>query len=145
MKIPDINLLIYGINEDAPKHRRARRWLRNALSGDGAVGIPWVVILGFLRITTHKAIMPKPLTIDLAIDLVDDWFSRPMTFAISPTPHHWSIVRRLVRESGVGGNLTTDAHLAALALEHDATLYSCDTDFSRFSRIKWIDPLADNL
>lgn len=122
MKIPDTNLLIYAINQDAPKHIQAKRWLEDTLSGEETVGIPWVVILGFVRITTHPNIMPKPLPIDSAIRLVDEWLNQPMTFPLVPTSRHWSILRQLVQEGGLGGNVTTDAHLAALPIEHDATL-----------------------
>ena len=141
MKLVDLNLLIYAVNRDAPQHAAARRWWENCLSGTDPIGLAWAVILGFLRITTHPRVMPHPMTSEQAIDVVDDWLCQPVVHVVSPTERHWDIFRQLVKPLGTAGNLTMDAHLAALAVEHGATLCSTDVDFSRFRMLQWTDPL----
>ena len=141
MKLVDLNLLIYAVNRDAPHHTAARRWWEDCLSGSEPIGLAWAVILGFLRITTHPRVMPHPMTSEQAIDVVDDWLCQPVVHVVSPTERHWDIFRQLVKPLGTAGNLTMDAHLAALAVEHGATLCSTDVDFSRFRMLQWTDPL----
>lgn len=142
MKIVDLNLLIYAVNTDAPLHPSARTWWEACLSQDEPVALAWVVILGFLRITTNGRIMPKPLTAEQSIELIDDWLAQPMVRVLSPTERHWQIYKQITASLGTAGNLTTDAHLAALAIEHGATLYSADNDFARFDLLMWVNPLA---
>lgn len=141
MKIVDINLLIYAINKDAPHHSKARKWLEDSLSSDEPFGFAWIVILGFLRIVTNGRIMPKPLLPEVAIDAVDDWLLQPPSVTIVPSLQHWSIFKELIMPLGVAANLTSDAHLAALAIEHGARLYSTDNDFSRFQSLRWTNPI----
>jgi hypothetical protein len=141
MKIVDLNLLIYAVNQDAPDHSKAKAWWENALSGIEAIGLPWVVILGFLRITTNPKIMPGPLTHAQAIELVDDWLLQEPVQIAYPTDRHWDILKSLVLFFGTAANLTTDAHIAALAIERGAVLYSSDADFSRFHQLTWVNPL----
>lgn len=142
MKIVDINLLIYAINRDAPHHKRAKAWLENALNGDEPVGLAWVVILGFLRIVTHPRIMPNPLPPETALELMDEWLAHPNVQVVLPTARHWAVFKELISPLGTAANLTSDAHLAALAVEHGAYLYSTDNDFSRFSKLRWASPMA---
>ena len=142
MKLLDLNLLIFAVNRDSASHRAARAWLEDVLSGDETVALPWVVILGFLRLTTNPRVVARPLTIEQAIGVVDGWLARPAVVALSPTDEHWPILRELLGGSGSAGNLTTDAHLAALAIEHGAELCSADGDFARFARLHWANPLA---
>ena len=141
MKLVDLNLLIYAVNRDAPHHGAARRWWEGCLSSGEPIALAWVVILGFIRITTNERIMPKPLSSDEAIGSVDSWLNQPNVRVVSPTERHWDIFRQIISPLGSAGNLTTDAHLAALAIEHGATLYSTDVDFSRFQMLQWINPL----
>lgn len=142
MILVDLNLLLYAVNEAANQHERARTWWEEALSGSETVALPWTVILGFLRITTNRRIMPRPLTAVQAMDLVQDWLDQPPVEPIQATQEHWTILRELLEELGTAGNLTSDAHLAALAVEHGARLYSTDNDFSRFANVRWVNPLA---
>lgn len=142
MKLLDLNLLLYAVNRDSAPHRRARAWLEGLLSGDEAVAIPWAVLLGFLRLTTNPRIMPKPLTPTQALAVVDGWLAVPGVTALNPGEEHWRILRALIEESGTAGNLTTDAHLAALAIEHGCDLCSADGDFARFPHLRWMNPLA---
>ena len=106
------------------------------------VALPWVVVLGFLRITTSHRIMPRPLTAEQALAIVDGWLEMPGVVLLNPGEEHWSILRELLAASGTAGNLTTDAHLAALAIEHGCELYSTDGDFARFGRLRWVNPIA---
>jgi toxin-antitoxin system PIN domain toxin len=142
MIIPDVNLLIYAVHAESPEHRRARRWLDALMTGDEPVGLPWVVILGFLRITTHARIMQSPWSIEAASGLVEQWLAQRVVTVIHPTDRHWSVLRGLLDTAGRGANLTTDAHLAAMCIERGATLHSADNDFARFRTLNWVNPLA---
>ena len=141
MKIVDINLLIYAINKDTPHHSKSRKWLEHSLSSDEPFGFAWIVILGFLRIVTNGRIMPRPLAPDVAIETVDDWLQQPPSTTIVPSQQHWSIFKEILMPLGTAANLTSDAHLAALAIEHGARLYSTDNDFSRFKSLRWTNPI----
>jgi len=142
VKLLDLNILMYAVNRDSPSHDRAKTWLEAVLAGDEAIAIPWVVLLGFLRLTTSHRIMPRPLTAAQAIAVVDGWLELPGLAALHPGEEHWPILRELLGASGTAGNLTTDAHLAALAIEHGCELCSTDGDFARFARLRCVNPLA---
>ncbi|MCP4750663.1 MAG: type II toxin-antitoxin system VapC family toxin [Proteobacteria bacterium] len=141
MKIVDLNVLIYAVNRDAPNHGRALEWFEASLSDTETVGLTWVVILGFLRITTNPRIMPRPLSIESAVELIEDWLQLDSIQIVEPTDRHWSILRQILLSHGTASNLTTDAHLAAIAIEKGATLYSCDNDYNRFPNLRWINPI----
>jgi toxin-antitoxin system PIN domain toxin len=142
VKAVDLNLLIYATNSDAPNHHRARKWWEGLIAGDESVGLAWVVLLGFLRLTTRPGLLPRPLSIAQATGMIDEWLEQPMTSVIVPGERHWVIVKSLLEPIGAAGNLTTDAHLAALAIERGATLCSADRDFARFEGLKYENPLA---
>jgi len=142
VKLLDLNLLICAVNRDSAPHRAARVWLEDVLSGAETVALPWAVILGFLRLTTNPRFVSRPLTPEQALGVVAGWLARPAVVALNPTDEHWPILRELLGASGSAGNLTTDAHLAALALEHGAELCSADGDFARFARLRWVNPLT---
>ena len=142
MKLIDLNLLLYATNSDSPVHSAARRWVEETLSGDQLVAIPWIVLLGFLRIATNPRIMEHALTPTQAMDIVSGWLSRPCVRVVHPGDQHWTVLRDLLIDSGTAGNLTTDAHLAALAIENGCELCSSDGDFARFKRLCWRNPLA---
>ena len=141
MKLLDLNLLLYAIDEGAPHHDRARPWLEETLSGTEQVGFAWIVLLGFLRISTNPVVFGRPLEPTEALDYLDGWLAQPVATTIQPTERHASHLRELLTPVGAAGNLTSDAHLAALAIEHGAELCSCDTDFARFPGLRWRDPL----
>ena len=141
MKVVDINLLIYAINKDTPHHSKAKMWLEASLSSDEPLGFAWVVILGFLRIITNNSIMPKALPSEIALELVDEWLDQQSSQIVVPTERHWLIFKELLMPLGTAANLTSDAHLAALAIEHGARLYSTDNDFSRFAALRWTNPI----
>jgi uncharacterized protein len=140
--VVDINLPIHAVNSAAPQHERARAWWERTLSGEETVGLPWAVLLGFLRITTHPRALPRPLRPEQAMDIIDSWFRQSVVQVIEPTARHWSIVKQLLGPLGTAGDLTSDAHLAALAIEHGALLYSTDRDFDQFEGLRWVNPLA---
>lgn len=141
MKLLDLNLLLYAIDEGAPLHSRARPWLEETLSSTEEVGFAWVALLGFLRISTNPAIYERPLEPAEALDYLDGWLAQPVATVVPPTERHASHLRELLASVGTAGNLTSDAHLAALAIEHGAELCSCDTDFACFPGLRWRDPL----
>lgn len=141
MTLVDANVLVYAVDSDSHHHRAARRWLEAALSGTAPVGFAWVVLLAFLRVTTRPGILRKPLPPERALAFVDEWLGQPSARAVVPGEGHWAVLRSLLRSTGTAGNLTSDAHLAALALEHGASVCSTDRDFERFPGIERIDPL----
>lgn len=141
MKVPDLNLLIYAVDQSAPSHTAALRWWNALLSGTETVAFSWTVLLGFLRLTTNPRIMETPLTAEHALDYIDRWLAHPVTTVIDPTPRHASVLRDLFAGVGTAGNLVSDAHLAALAIEHGAELCSADHDFGRFPGLQWVNPL----
>ncbi len=138
----DANLLIYAVDSDSPHHPEARRWLEHLLSSEEPVRFPWVALLAFLRITTRDGILARPLNPSEALEYVDSWLDQPYASAVGPGTNHWAVLRNLLRAVGTAANLTSDAHVAALALEHGATLHSTDNDFRRFPGIDYVNPLA---
>lgn len=141
MLLPDANLLIYAVNRAAPAHDPARAWLEQVLSGTTPVALPWLVILAFIRITTHPRIFANPLEPDAALEYVSGWMEQPHVSILHPGNRHWLILSRLLRRDGTAGNLTHDAHLAAIAIEHGCTLCSADFDFLRFDELDFLNPL----
>lgn len=141
MIIPDVNLLVYAYNSDAPEHRGARAWWEDTLSGREPVALPWVVLLGFVRIMTSKRIVMAPLAMAEAVGHVRSWLERPQASVIHPGPQHLDLIEDLAQRVRASGELTTDLHLAALAIEHQAELHSNDADFSRFPGLHWRNPL----
>jgi toxin-antitoxin system PIN domain toxin len=139
--IPDINLLVYAYNSDAPFHETARRWWEDALSGGEPVGLPWPVLHGYLRIMTHPRVLERPLAPADALRHLRQWTAVPACRIVEPGAEHLAILAALLEETGAAGSLTTDAVLAALAIEYQAELYSNDTDFARFSGLRLRNPL----
>ncbi len=135
MLLVDANVLIYAVNQDSREHAAARDWLRRALLGSEAVAFAWTVTLAFLRLSTHPAVFPRPLSVAQASDAVERWLESPSAVTVEPTRQHLSLLRGLLERAGTAGNLVGDAHLAALALEHGATVVSFDRDFVRFDGV----------
>ena len=144
MKLPDVNLLLYAYDSRSARHAPAREWLQQTLSGAETVAMTWIVLLAFIRLSTRPAVVERPLGVDAAIGLVESWLAQPCVTVVHPTERHVSLLRQLLLPLGTAGNLTSDAHLAALAIEHGALLCSCDSDFSRFTGLRWVDPLRDD-
>ena len=144
MKIVDLNILLYAVNSEAAQHDRARDWWERAINDqDVVIGLPWVVLLGFLRLATNPRVFPRPLSSDAAMAKLDTWLDRDNVRIVAEKDEHWATLKSLLASTGTAGNLTTDAHLAALALSHDAVLVSSDADFSRFTGLRVENPLRD--
>jgi toxin-antitoxin system PIN domain toxin len=141
VKLLDVNLFLYAVDETSPRYEPAHAWMQQTLSGSETVALSWTTLVGFVRLSTRAHLFEQPLDVGEALDLVDEWLARPCTTVVHPTERHAKVLRELLAPLGTAGNLTTDAHLAALAIEHGALLCSCDADFSRFPGLRWVDPL----
>jgi toxin-antitoxin system PIN domain toxin len=139
--IADVNLLVLAHNEAAPHHVRARAWWEDLLNERRPVGLAWAAALGFVRVVTHASVLVEPLHPREALARVRTWLAQPEVRVVEPGPRHLSILEDLFQATGVGGSLTTDTHLAALAIEHQAELHSNDADFGRFPGLRWTNPL----
>ncbi len=142
MIVPDLNLLVYTYNSDAPQHSAARRWWEASLSGATSVGLPWAVMMGYVRVMTSRAVLLEPLSPTEAVSDIREWLDQPQVQVLVPGPRHLDVFTGLVEATGTAGRLTTDLHLAALAIENQAELHSNDTDFGRFPGLRWRNPLA---
>lgn len=142
MKIVDANVLLYAVNSASRHHEPSRRWLDAALSGADTVGLAWVPLLAFVRLTTKEGLFPSPLRLEEAMGRVSDWLGAPGAVLLNPTPRHADVLAGLLDGVGAGGNLVNDGHLAALAVEHRGTIVSYDNDFGRFPGVTWQMPDA---
>ena len=141
MIVPDVNLLVYAYNDAAPLHESARRWWEGLVNGTERVGVPWIVAAGFMRLVTHRSVREQPATPMQAVDYVEEWFRFANVTPLNPGTEHLRLFRRALAAAGVGANLVTDAHVAALAMEFQAEVHSNDSDFSRFPGLRWRNPL----
>lgn len=140
MKIVDANVLLYAVNSASEHHDASRVWLDGALSGADSVGLAWVPLLAFVRLTTKVGLFPSPLRPEDAMGQVAQWLGAPGAVVVGPTARHIDILSGLLTRVGTGGNLVNDAHLAALAVEHRATVVTYDHDFGRFDGVRWQKP-----
>jgi uncharacterized protein len=141
VKLPDVNLFLYAVDKASPRYEPAHAWVEATLSGSETVALAWTTLVGFVRLSTRANLFEQPLEVEYALDLLDGWLHQPCVTVVHPTYRHATVLRELLLPLGTAGNLTNDAHLATLAIEHGATLYSSDNDFSRFAGLRWIDPL----
>ena len=144
MILPDINLLLYAYNKQAPQHDKARVWWEETLNGSELVGLPHEVTLGFFHIATNPRLGSSAISSDAAQQTISGWLEAPSIKIILPKTNHTARVFDLLRRCGASGQLTSDASLAIYAIEHRATLYSNDADFSRFPGLDWRNPLTNN-
>ena len=142
MILVDTNLLLYAEDTLSEHHERVRAWWDEQLSGSEVVALCWPVLSGFIRIGTNARLHQRPLTLREAVDRVQSWLDQPCVRILTPTDQHWSLFQQMLRAGNAGGNLVSDAHLAALAVEHNCTLNSTDTDFARFRGLKWHNPIV---
>jgi len=138
----DANILLYAEDSLNSHHQEARVWWDSQLSGTGAVCLCWTVISAFIRIGTNPGVFKNPLSLEQAITRVQSWLDQPCTRIIRPTERHWIVFKRALTDGQAVANLVTDAHIAALAIEHGCELASTDSDFARFPKLKWRNPLA---
>ena len=141
MILPDINVLFHAHNLDSPVHEKVKAWWDGVLAGNEGVGLPWVTILGFIRITTHRGILQNPFLAADACERISEWLSLPHFHIPTPGEGHFELLSSNLSKLGTAGNLTTDAHLATLAMERGYTLCSTDSDFARFPGLKWKNPI----
>jgi toxin-antitoxin system PIN domain toxin len=141
MILPDVNVLIYAYNSDSAHHESAKAWWEDALRLEGPIGIPWASSLGFIRIITNRSAFVRPFPVPEALSIVRSWLRRRSVRVIGAGERHGEILFRLLEEIGTAGNLTSDAHLAALAIEYQAEIASTDSDFARFPGVRSFNPL----
>jgi toxin-antitoxin system PIN domain toxin len=140
VKIVDANVLLYAVNEADPKHEPSRRWLDAALTEGDTVGFSWLALLAFLRLSTKIGLFPAPLPVDVATATVRAWLTQPSAVVVEPGARHLDVLAGLLHDLGTGGNVTSDAHLAAMASELGATIVTWDGDFARFAGVRWQRP-----
>lgn len=143
MILLDANLLLYAFDLESPVHERARGWLEETLVSEEEVGLALVSLLAFLRVGTSASVFRQPLTVDGAFDIVAGWLERPNVGIVQPTRRHFEVLAGLARSGKARGTMLMDAHLAALAIEHGATLCTTDRDFARFRGLRLEDPIGD--
>lgn len=142
MILLDANLLLYAYNSSSEHHVAAKGWLEGLLSHSQSVRLAWISILAFLRISTNPRAYPSPLSPAEASEIVSSWLERPMVAVLDPGERYWAILSQLLTASQSRGALVSDAHLAALAIEHGATLATSDRDFTRFPDLRLLNPLG---
>jgi toxin-antitoxin system PIN domain toxin len=143
MILPDVNVLVHAHNADSAVHERAKLWWDACLSGTEGIGLAWATMLGFLRITTNRRIVARPLPVRDVMDRLESWLALPHVHIAQPSDTHFGRLRAELEHLGTAGNLTTDAHLAVLAIERGYILHSTDTDFARFRGLRWINPCQE--
>jgi toxin-antitoxin system PIN domain toxin len=140
MILPDVNVLVHAHNSDSAVHGAARRWWDGCLAGSEGVGLAWAALLGFVRVTTNRRIVVRPLAVRDVMARIHDWLALPHVHIAQPSESHFARLRIELERLGAAGNLTTDAHLAVLAMERGYILYSTDADFGRFTGLRWVNP-----
>jgi toxin-antitoxin system PIN domain toxin len=140
MILPDASVLVHAHNPDSAVHEKARLWWDACLAGTEGVGLAWAAMLGFVRITTNRRIVARPLAVRDVMERIETWLALPHVHIPQPSDAHFVGLRVELERLGTAGNLTTDAHLAVLAMERGYVLYSTDADFARFSELRWVNP-----
>ena len=142
ISIPDVNVLVYAVDEQSPFYRTSNEWLNQALNGESPVGFTWHSLAGFVRIITNPKITPKPRSVTEAFDSIESWLAQTPSRIIHPAGTHLATFRHLVEAVGASGNRTTDANLAAIVIDHGGEVVSCDSDFGKFPGLKWFNPVT---
>lgn len=135
MKVVDLNILLYTIKTSFEQHENIHKWWIDSLNDDEPIGLAWLVLSGFIRLSTNPRIFPKPLPTKVALAKVESWLNHPNTVIAQETNEHFRILRELLENVGSAGNLTTDAHLASIVIGNGALMVSCDNDFARFENL----------
>jgi toxin-antitoxin system PIN domain toxin len=141
MILPDINLLVYAYDQSSRQHDQARKWWEERLNGSQMIALSWLGLLGFIRILTSRRIYETPYTPSEILTIVKTWLDQPQVRIVHPSDRHFARLAAMIEQVGTAGNLTTDAHLAALAIERGLVLQTTDADFARFAGLKWSNPL----
>jgi toxin-antitoxin system PIN domain toxin len=143
MILPDVNVLVHAHNTDSAVHPRARKWWEECLAGSEGIGLAWTAVLGFVRLTTNRKIVSVPLRVHDVTKRIESWLVLPHVHLVQPSDSHFARLRKELERLGTAGNLTTDAHLAVLAMERGYVLYSTDSDFARFPGLRWVNPCVN--
>jgi toxin-antitoxin system PIN domain toxin len=141
MILLDVNVLVYAHDETSRYHPQARLWWENQLNGSQMIGLSWVAMLAFIRLLTNPRIFQNPYSAPEIMSIIGAWLEQPHVKIIHPSEQHFTTLANLIGQIGTAGNLTTDAHLAALAIERGLILQTTDADFARFPGLKWNNPL----
>lgn len=141
MILVDANILLYAEDALSAFHQQARKWWDDQLSGSQPVCLCWTVLSAFIRIGTNPRVFEKPLSLEQALSRIQSWLDQPCTRIIRPTEQHWTTFQQMLNHGQAVANLVTDAHIAALAIEHGCIVASADADFARFPKLKWINPI----
>lgn len=144
MIVLDVNILLYAYDRTSPEHPVARAWLREAFSGQELIGLPWQAIWAFLRLSTNSRIFANSLSMEQAVNVVQQWTELKQVRLLVPGDRHWSLFRQMLIEGQVRGPNTTDAELAALTIEYGGVLHTTDRDFARFPGLRWVNPLLES-
>lgn len=142
MIVIDANLLIYAYDLDSAHHKKSHSWLEEALSGVEAVGLPWQSVSAFLRVITNRRLSGMRVSLQQAVQVVDEWLQQPNVQMLVPADQHWSVLRQMILEGQASGPLVSDAEIAAITIEHGAVLHTADRDFARFPGLRWKNPLG---
>ncbi len=142
MIVVDANLLIYSYDLDSAHHKKSLSWLEELLSGVEAVGLPWQSVSAFLRVITNRRLPGTRVTLEQAVQVVDEWLQQPNVQVLVPADQHWSVLRQMILEGRASGPLVSDAEIAAITIEQGAVLHTTDRDFARFPGLRWKNPLA---
>lgn len=142
MILPDVNVLVHAHNSDSLVHKAAREWWDECLAGPEGVGLAWAALLGFIRITTNRRVVVRPMAVHDVMARIHTWLELPHVHVAEPSGGHFARLRSELERLGTAANLTSDAHLATLAMERGYILYSTDTDFARFKGLRWVNPCA---
>ena len=142
MIVLDSNLLIYAYDAGSSQHAKARAWVEQVFSEEELVGLPWQTVSAFLRIMTNPKIPGRHFGLPQILEIVDSWFDQPNVRLLAPGEDHWRFFRQMIIEGQAPGPLVSDAHLAALTIEHGGELHTNDRDFARFPNLRWKNPLA---
>jgi len=143
MILPDVNVLVHAHNSDSAVHAPARRWWDACLAGSEGVGLAWAALLGFIRLTTNRKVVAQPLSVAEVMGRLASWLELPHVHVAQPSDTHFSRLRSELERLGTAANLTTDAHLAVIAMERGYVLYTTEADFARFPGLRWRNPCKD--
>ena len=142
MIVLDANLLIYAYDLDSAHHKKSLSWLEELLSGVEAVGLPWQSVSAFLRVITNRRLPGMRVSLEQAVQVVDEWLQQPNVQVLVPPDQHWSVLRQMILEGRASGPLVSDAEIAAITIEQGAVLHTTDRDFARFPGLRWKNPLT---
>ena len=140
MILLDVNVVVATHRADSALHGEARPWLDNLIASGGPFSVPSVVWGSFVRITTNHRIFSVPTPLDDAFHFARAIIAQPNHRTVEPGDRHFAIFERLCHDGGAVGDLSPDAYLAAIAIEHGATWASFDRDFARFEGLQWVVP-----